>query len=128
MSRPLVTTLTACFAFATAIGFMPGHVAAQPATPAGTESAANEDLVRRFFEIASHGDLDELSALVSPDFIIQTAPPGEGASLETLTQTFQAVRIGLPDFTMQIEDLFSQGDLVVARISISGAHRGDFFG
>jgi steroid delta-isomerase-like uncharacterized protein len=85
-------------------------------------------VVRRFLEIASRGELADLSALVAPDFVIRTAPPGEGSSLETLTQTFEAVRAGLPDFEMRIDDLIADGNLVVSRTTITGTHLGDFFG
>jgi steroid delta-isomerase-like uncharacterized protein len=129
MPRVLTTILTILIAIPASFGFMPGHLTAQPATPASaSDRAENEAVVRRFFEIASGGNLDDFAAIVSPEFVIRTAPPGEGSSLETLTQTFEAVRIGLPDFTIRIDDLFAEGDMVVTRTTISGTHLGDFFG
>src|SRR5687768_2395925 len=99
MPRVLTTILTLLIAIPASFGFVPSHLAAQPATPAtATDRAENEAVVRRFFEIVSGGNLDDFAAIVSPEFVIRTAPPGEGSSLETLTQTFEAVRTGLPDF------------------------------
>ncbi len=129
MQKLVMKVLVVTVALAAVVGWLPGQVAAQASTAnADTVLSANESLVRRFFEIASRGDLDDLASLVAPDFVIQTAPPGEGPGLETLTQTFQTARAGLPDFAIQIDDLFSQGNMVVSRTTISGTHLGDFFG
>lgn len=128
MQRMMIGMLTICLAFAAVAGWLPSHVVAQAATPsAETNAEANEALVRRYFEIAADGDLDDLTEVVAPDLVVQTAPPGEGSSLESLVKTLDAARSGLPDFAFQIEELFAEGDLVVVRTTVSGTHLGEFF-
>ena len=99
-------------------------------TPAGggSDRAANEALARRYYEIAGGGDLPTLTEVVSPQLVILMASPGEGTSLETLQETLATVRVGLPGFAFWIDDLFSESDFVVARTTITGTHRGTFFG
>lgn len=127
--RRMLTNLTVAFAvIAAALGAPFSQVAAQSGTPAATYAEANEALVRHFFDIAATGDLAALNDLATPDFVIRTAPPGEGSSLESLTQTLEAARAGLPDFTFRVDDIIAEGDLVVARTAITGTHLRDFFG
>lgn len=37
--------------------------------------------------------------------VIRAAPPGEGATLASLTQTLAAARAGLPNFAFRVDDL-----------------------
>lgn len=53
-----------------------------------------------------------------PDFI------GPGGMAEFLRQ----VRSGLPDFRVEIDDIYGSGDRVVARLMFSGTHRGEILG
>jgi steroid delta-isomerase-like uncharacterized protein len=128
VSRSIPSLLIVCLAIAAVAWPPPARVAAQATPAAGDALTTNEALVRRYYEIASSGDLDTLTEVVSPELVIHTAPPGEGSSLETLQATLATVRVGLPDFTFRIDDLFAEGDFVVARTTITGTHLGDFFG
>lgn len=105
---------------------------ARPSTPlalaADDELEDNKNLVRRYFAIAGQGDLQTLTDVVSPNLVVRTAPPGQETTLQSLRQTLAQARAGLPDFAFQIDDLFAEGDLVVARTTISGTHLGTFFG
>ena len=38
------------------------------------------------------------------------------------------LRAGFPDFGFTVEDLFSAGDRVAARVTVRGTHDGDFMG
>ena len=56
--------------------------------------------------------------------MISSVPRGlEGAKL-----VHQKTLIGMPDYHTKIEDLIAEGDKVVARVSMTGTHIGDFYG
>ena len=51
-------------------------------------------------------------------------PPG----LEGAKRVHEITLIGMPDWRTEIEDLIAEGDKVVARITMTGTHTGDFWG
>jgi steroid delta-isomerase-like uncharacterized protein len=129
MPRLMITLLTGCLAISTLIGFMPGPTRAQSATPiVDAHRAAHELLVRRYYEIAASGELEDLPEVLAPDFAIRNAPPDEDAGMNGLIMSLERARVSRPDFAFRIEDLFVDGDLVLVRTTISGTHLGDFFG
>jgi steroid delta-isomerase-like uncharacterized protein len=130
MRRLLIRLLFAGIAIAVTISGIPKLTGPLPSLQgaAAADIEANKELVRNYFEIASDGDLEDLTEVVAPDLVIHTAPLGGAASLESLKETLRMARAGLPDFAFQIEDLFTQDDLVVVRTKITGTHLGEFFG
>ncbi len=81
-------------------------------------------LVRRFIEAAwNAGDLATVDALLAPTFVNHSAPPGAAADREAFTQGLVRTRTAFPDFHVTIEDLFGEGDKVVARFTVAGTHQ-----
>jgi len=89
---------------------------------------SNKDIVRRYQEAYNTADYDALDAVVAADVstpnMIATMPRGlAGAKL-----VHQKTLTGMPDYHTHIEDLIAEGDKVVARVTITGTHTGDFYG
>lgn len=86
-------------------------------------SQQNETLVRRMFEEAwNHGNLTVVDDCLSPDAV--NHQPGEtfrgtAGQKEMITR----YRTAFPDCRLDIEELFSSGDRVVARFRFSGTHQ-----
>ena len=88
----------------------------------------NKEIVRRYQEAYNTADYDALDDIVAANVLtpnmISSVPRGlEGAKL-----VHQKTLIGMPDYHTTIEDLIAEGDKVVARVTMTGTHTGDFFG
>jgi predicted ester cyclase len=90
----------------------------------------NKAVVRRFnAEVIERGDRAAFEALMSPDFVNRTAPPGAPNGPESMWSTFQnVVRPALSELKVEILDQVAEGDKVTTRKVISGVHTGDLMG
>lgn len=81
----------------------------------------SKSLARRALLCMQSGDMAEIDAVLAEDYI-QHNHLGPGR--EPVKAMIGALRVGLPDLTITIEDLLAEGDLVAARIVIRGTHKG----
>ncbi|MDX1412351.1 MAG: ester cyclase [Nitrospirales bacterium] len=88
----------------------------------------NKNIVRRYQQIYNSNQLDELTEVVAEDTLTPKIMPGFGEGLEGGRNIHRTTLIGMPDWHTQIDDLIAEGDKVVARITMTGTHTGDFYG
>lgn len=89
----------------------------------------NKILVRRLMEEdISQGDEAVAEAIIHPEFVDHTNPPGMQHGLEGHMAIVRLFRAIFPDLDWRIEDLVAEGDRVVARTTMRGTHLGAFFG
>lgn len=81
----------------------------------------NEAIVRRAVQEFNRGGLAE--DLYSPRFRSQKQTE-RASGPEGVREVLSKVREAFPDVQLRIEDIRSQGDEVIARISARGSHRG----
>ena len=92
-------------------------------------SEANKALVRRFYdEVHNQGRIELIDQLCTPDFIVHTPPPSMEPNPKGMKQMFGVVRSAFPDWNITVEEMISEGNTVVARITVRGTHIGDFMG
>jgi steroid delta-isomerase-like uncharacterized protein len=92
-------------------------------------SEQNKALARLLLEDdISKGNVAVAEQIIAPDFFDHTNPPGMQHGLEGHKAIVALFRAAFPDQWWQIEDLIAEGDRVVARTTMTGTHRGDFFG
>jgi predicted ester cyclase len=87
----------------------------------------NKRIYREFIQlIFNEGRFEELERLVSPDYVLHGAPvsPGPGGIREAAS----AFRNGFPDLSIEIEELIAEGDILAARATTRGTHRGMIYG
>lgn len=89
---------------------------------------ANKDLVRHYQAAYNNNQLDNLDALVAADVLTPKIMPGLPPGLEGAKQVHQTTLLGMPDFQTTIEVLIAEGDQVVARVTMTGTHTGNFWG
>jgi ketosteroid isomerase-like protein len=82
------------------------------------------DLVRRYAEIVTSGDLATLDTILAPDFV-QHRPTGPEAGLERMRAFVASVRRELPDLELSVEtvfadDAFADGPRVGAVVTLRG--------
>jgi predicted ester cyclase len=88
----------------------------------------SKQLIRRFYtEVVDGGDYSNLDSFVATDYVDHNAAEG-GRGPEEVRTHLEAIRTTLPDFTMQIEDIFGEGDYVITRVTGRGTHLGEWMG
>jgi steroid delta-isomerase-like uncharacterized protein len=95
---------------------------------AAAELEANKALIRRFYEEIDKGNLAAMDELVAEDYINHNPPAFPVApAREGLKQAFQIFWEATPG-RHEIEDQIAEGDKVVTRLAVYGAHEGDLPG
>ena len=80
----------------------------------------NIQLIRRYWdEIWSAGRIDLISELYHPNCL-----HGDDFTIEGFERNVRVTREALPDFRVEIHDLFGVGERVVSRITYHGTHTG----
>lgn len=88
----------------------------------------NKDIIRRYQDACNKNDLDSLDEIVAVDILTPKIMRGMPVGLAGAKLVHQTSLIGMPDFHTAIEDLIAEADKVVARITMTGTHTGDFWG
>jgi steroid delta-isomerase-like uncharacterized protein len=88
----------------------------------------NKKIVRRYQNIYNSNDLDALSEVVAEEVRTPKIMPGMKPGLEGGKQVHATTLVGMPDWQTMIDDLIAEADKVVARITMTGTHTGDFWG
>lgn len=89
----------------------------------------NKRLVEQAFaRLFSRGELALADELVGEDFLNHDAPPEAPRGPAGLKFIVTMLRTAFPDIHYDTEEVIAEGDKVVARTTMSGTHRGPFFG
>jgi steroid delta-isomerase-like uncharacterized protein len=85
-------------------------------------------IVRSMFEGINQGNLAVLDDYLAADFVTHAVPRGMPANGESHKRAVQLLHTAFPDYHVTVEDMIAEGDKVMARLTVEGTHRGDFFG
>lgn len=88
----------------------------------------NKTIVRQFFEAIDAQNYNRINELLAPGAVIHGAGPQEDVTAENAAQLLQPFYKAFPDLTHSIEDIFAEGDKVVARILIQATHKAELMG
>jgi hypothetical protein len=88
----------------------------------------NKAIVRRYQDAYNANDFAALAEVVAEDVLTPNIVAGMPPGLEGAKAVHQTTLRGMPDYHTQIEELIAEGDKVVARVTITGTHTGDFWG
>jgi steroid delta-isomerase-like uncharacterized protein len=87
------------------------------------------DRQRRFIEVFQVGrDYAVGDALIADNMVNHTPTPGLPPDKAGTIAFHQGLHGGIPDLTVEIEDMLVDGDKVVTRKTFRGTHGGDFLG
>jgi steroid delta-isomerase-like uncharacterized protein len=88
-----------------------------------------KSLVRRYyFELWNAWSMAALEELISPAIVFRGSIGTTVRGIEEFKQYVAKIRAAFPDFHNHIEEVISEGDKVVARLTYTGTHRGELFG
>ena len=88
----------------------------------------NKQIVRRYQDIYNSNQLDDLLQVVSENLLTPHIMAGIPEGIEGARAAHQIMLTGFPNYQTVIDDLIAEGDKVVARITLSGTHTGNFMG
>jgi predicted ester cyclase len=60
--------------------------------------------------------------------VIRTPLPFEATGVQKLKEVFARLHRAFPDLHVTVEDLIAEGDKVVGRNTVTGAHQGEYMG
>ncbi len=91
---------------------------------------ANRSVVVRFNEeVIERGDEAASRALMAPDVVNRSAPPGMPSGPDGMFRTFsKALRPAFPDLTVEIHDQIAEGARVTTRRTIRGTDCDELLG
>jgi len=90
---------------------------------------ANIIIVRKFFGVGpSKGDLAAADALLHPEFSLHTPLPTPGPGIEAMNNVITTCRAAFHGLQVTIDDIMADGDMVTARFTARGVHKGEFMG
>jgi steroid delta-isomerase-like uncharacterized protein len=88
----------------------------------------NKDCVRRLFEeVLNRGKLSLLDTLIGAAYVDHNPSPGQPAGAAGVKGKVETLRSAFPDLRFSLEELVAEGDLVAARYSWRGTHKGEAF-
>ena len=83
----------------------------------------NQDVLRRAIDHWNAGDLDGYLALYAGDVFLHSVPPDFPPGVEGVKRMYSGMWASHPGSTIEIEDLFGEGDKVACRYKVRAAHQ-----
>ena len=84
--------------------------------------------IQRLYDLINAGDIDGFGQQLADDFIERNEVPGIPPTKAGVIQYFQMLLTAFPDFRMDVEDVIASSDKAVARVRVTGTHKGEFMG
>ena len=84
--------------------------------------------IRRLYDLVNAGDIDGFGRRFADDFVEHETLPDLPPTRAGVVQYFQMLIAAFPDLRMVVEDVIASGDKAVARVRVTGTHKGPFMG
>ncbi|HKY52786.1 MAG TPA: ester cyclase, partial [Anaerolineales bacterium] len=84
--------------------------------------------IQRLYDLINAGDIDGFGRQLADDFVERNGVPGIPPTEAGVIQYFQMLLAAFPDLRMDVEDVIESGDKAVARVRVTGTHKGEFMG
>ena len=84
--------------------------------------------IRRLYDLINAGDIDGFGRQVAESFVEHAEVPGIPPTKAGVVQYFRLLIAAFPDFQLVVEDVIASGDKAVARLRVTGTHKGPFMG
>ena len=107
---------------------MESHGVIQPVVFHNEGSMDHTASIRRLYDLINAGDIAGFGRQLADDFVERNEIPGIPPTKAGVVQYFQLLIGAFPDFRMHVEDVIAGGDKAVARLRVTGTHKGEFMG
>jgi len=92
-------------------------------------SEQNKAVARRFYEeVFNKQNLDFIDQVCTSDLIDHAPMPGQKPGPAGVKEMFSSFKTAFPDMSINVEDMVSEGDVVVARFTGTATHKGELMG
>jgi predicted ester cyclase len=88
----------------------------------------NKEIIIRWLKETDKGNYEAWKEVCSPDYICHFAGFPKPMSLEEHIQANRTFPVAFPDFHHEINDIVAEADKVIARVTLTGTHEGEFSG
>ena len=88
----------------------------------------NKALVRRWVELWNAGDVSAVGEFVAPGYVRHDPNGPEVRGPEAEQRLIAMYLAAFPDLRFTLEHLVAEGDIVAARLTARGTHRGELLG
>ncbi len=88
----------------------------------------NEAVVRRWIEAYNDRDMQAEADARAPGYVAHVPAASGPLGSEAWARFIATFGEAFPDLRLTVEDIFSAGDMVAARVAFRGTHRGEFQG
>lgn len=93
------------------------------------EAAANKARQQNLVEtLQNRGEIDRAEEFIRHDIVDHSAVAGLPSGIDGAKAIFRAIRQAFPDHDAKVIHQVAEGDLVATYKTLTGTHRGDFFG
>jgi predicted ester cyclase len=96
------------------------------------QATTNKATFSRFHDAMNTGDAEVISKtideLVEPNVLFRAPVPTAATGAQALKQVWAVLLRAFPDLHVTVEDVIAEGDKVVARITVTGTHKGEYMG
>ena len=84
--------------------------------------------MRRLYDLINAADIDGFASHLADDFAEREDLPGFPPTKGGVIQYFRTLIAAFPDLRMLADDVIASGDKAVARVRVTGTHKGPFMG
>jgi steroid delta-isomerase-like uncharacterized protein len=90
----------------------------------------NKQIIKGLFEEINKGNVEIFKELCAPEYAYYSASISpEPMSLDETIEAFQMEFKGFPaDYNVKTHELIAKGDKVIARLTCTGTHEGEYYG
>jgi len=89
----------------------------------------NKEIVKGLAEELNKGNVEIFKELCAPEFAYYSASISpEPMSLDEIIEAFQMEFKGFTDYSCKTHELIAKGDKVIARVTCTGTHEGEYYG
>jgi steroid delta-isomerase-like uncharacterized protein len=92
-------------------------------------SDQGKERLRQFYDVVvNQGDVEKVDEFCTEDFVDHEEFPGITPDRAGVKDFFVMMRKAFPDLHVEVHDIVADGDLAVARATMTGTHQGEFMG
>ena len=84
--------------------------------------------IQRLYDLINAGDIDGFGRQLADDFVEREEIPGLPPTKDGVVRYFRILLAAFPDMRMDVQDVIASGDKAVARVRVTGTHKGEFMG
>jgi steroid delta-isomerase-like uncharacterized protein len=86
--------------------------------------AHNKATVKKAYGWFNTNNWDSLATIIAPDYVEHDPDQGQGPGFEGLKAQFKQYMTTFPDMKMEAKEVVAEGDMVLARVLITGTMKG----